>query len=263
MTDRIVRPGDRLPRPPIAIAHRGGAALAENVGRENSLASFQAAVDLGVTYLELDVRASSDGEAFVFHDATLERVTAGAGPLEALTAAEIAGIRLDGGDAIPRLADVLDGFGGVRLNIDVKSMAVVAPAIAAIDAADAWDRVVIAAFSHERLERVRTERPQALTSASPKEIAALRFAGRRGRAQAVAGGAVAAQVPLRHRGVPIVTGGFIRSAHLAGLQVHVWTIDEPAVMIRLLDAGVDGIVTDRPDTLVEVLRARGQWSPGG
>lgn len=260
--NRSRRPADLLPRAPVAIAHRGGAAMPVNIGRENSLASFEAALDLGVTYLELDVRASSDGEAFVFHDATLDRVTDRSGPLEALTAAEVDALRLDGGEPIPRLVDVLDSFGEARLNIDVKSSAVIAPTLAAIDQAKAWERVVLAAFSHERLEFVRRERPQALTSTSPKEISALRFAGRRGRDFVARGGAVAVQVPLRHRGVPIVTGGFIRSTHLLGLQVHVWTIDDAATMRRLLDAGVDGIVTDRPDTLVDVLRSRGQWHGG-
>ncbi|QGH69520.1 glycerophosphodiester phosphodiesterase family protein [Pseudactinotalea sp. HY158] len=255
------RPGDLLPGSPVAIAHRGGAAMAVNAGRENSLASFEAAIDLGVTYLELDVRSSSDGEAFVFHDDDLGRVTGRSGPLEALTAAQVDAIRLDGGDGIPRLADVLDAFPGAWVNVDVKSDAVIDAAIGAIDGAGsgAWDRVVVAAFSHERLLRVRHARPQALTSTSPREIGALRFGGRLGRDYVGRGGAVCTQVPVRHRGATIVTGSFVRAAHLLGLPVHVWTIDEPAEMSRLLDAGVDGIVTDRPDTLVDVLRSRGQW----
>ncbi|WP_194164983.1 glycerophosphodiester phosphodiesterase [Pseudactinotalea sp. HY160] len=253
------RPGDLLPASPVAIAHRGGAAMAVNAGRENSLASFEAAIELGVTYLELDVRSSSDGEAFVFHDDDLGRVTGRSGPLEALTAAQVDAIRLDGGDGIPRLADVLGAFPGAWVNVDFKSDAVVGPAIAAIDDSDAWERVIVAAFSHERLVRVREARPQALTSTSPREIGALRFGGRLGRDYVGRGGAVCTQVPVRHRGATIVTGSFVRSAHLLGLPVHVWTIDEPAEMRRLLDAGVDGIVTDRPDTLVDVLRSRGQW----
>src|SRR5699024_602514 len=164
-----------LPPPPLAIAHRGGAGLPANAGIENSLQAVRNAVDLGYTYIETDVQATADGVALVLHDADLSRVAGRAVQVGELTAADARDRRLSGGESIPTLAELLEEFPGLRLNIDLKSDAVVDPAVRASRRAGAVGRVVLAAFSHRRLKRVRAVLPNVATSASPLEIGALRL----------------------------------------------------------------------------------------
>lgn len=253
-----------LPRGPLAIAHRGGAGLPANEGIENSLRAVAHAADLGYRYIETDVRASADGEVFVLHDPDLERVAGQAVAVSELRAADVRAMTLSGGESIPTLAELLEEFAGLYFNIDLKSDAVVAPAAEVLRAAGATERVVLAAFSHRRLVRVRRLLPGVATSASPTEIAALRF----GRLPLAArAGAVAFQVPIhttvRGRTVRIVTDSFIARAHARGQQVHVWTIDDADTMRELFAQGVDGIVADRIDVLRDVLAERGQWPAPG
>lgn len=248
---------------PLAIAHRGGAKLAGNEGLENSLAAFQRAVDLGYTYLETDVHASRDGVVFAFHDESLDRVTDSVGLVRERTAEQVRAARIDGREPIPELAVLLEAFPAGRFNIDVKSDDVVDPTIEVVRAHDAYERVCIASFSDARLKRVRAREPRVATALSPSEAAQLRLAPlRHNWSVGARRGAICAQVPLTRFGVRVVTSGFVRRAHACGLQVHVWTIDDEPTMIELLDGGVDGIVTDRPDTLRDVLRRRGDWDDG-
>ena len=249
--------------PPLALAHRGGAGYRLNAGIENSLRAVAHAVDLGYAYVETDVRASADGVPFVFHDADLARVVGASTDLRALTAREIRSASLVGGESIPTLRELLEEFPGTRFNVDVKSDDVVAPTLDLLEELGAFDRVLIAAFSHRRLQWVRRAAPHAATSASPLEAAALRFGRAAARSLAARNGAVCLQVPISHRGRRIVTADLVSAAHSYGLQVHVWTIDDVPTITELLDLGVDGIISDRIDVLRDVLLARGQWHAGG
>lgn len=236
---------------PHALAHRGGAL--EEV--ENSPSAFQRAVDLGFGFIETDVRASRDGVAIVFHDASLDRTTDHAGEVAAAPAAGILATRLANGDHPVTLAEALRRWPATRFNVDVKSDDAIGPFLRAVAAEDAWDRVCAASFSTRRLRRLRTlAGPRLATSLGPSEVArlVLRAPGR------LAG--CAAQVPPMRRPVHLVTAGFVRAAHARGLLVHVWTVDEAPAMHALLDLGVDGIVTDRPSVLRDVLVQRDQWS---
>lgn len=246
---------------PLAIAHRGGAKVSGNLGLENSLSAFRRAVDLGYTYLETDVHASRDGVVFAFHDESLDRVTDGSGLVRERTADEVRSARIDGREPVPELDTLFEAFPEARFNIDIKSDAAVEPTLAVVRAHSAYHRVCIASFSDARLRRVREHEWPVATSASPAEVARLRLAPLR-RAWSVAAlrGADCVQVPLTRFGVKVVTPGFVRRAHASGLQIHVWTIDDEQTMATLLDMGVDGIVTDRPDTLRDVLRRRGEWT---
>ncbi|MGH3358154.1 MAG: glycerophosphodiester phosphodiesterase [Nocardioidaceae bacterium] len=248
---------------PLPIAHRGGAKLPGNVGLENSLHAFRNAVSMGYTYLETDVHASRDDVVFAFHDEHLDRVTDRAGAIRDLPAADVRAARIDGREPVPELATLLQALPDARFNIDVKSDAAVEPTIAVVRSHDAVERVCLASFSGRRLRRVRALEPRIATSLGPAEVAMLRLApvgwlrttGRRR-------GGVCVQVPRTSHGVTVVTPGFVRRAHDCGLQVHVWTIDDGPAMSELLDLSVDGIVTDRPDVLRDVLRARGEWAAG-
>ncbi len=235
---------------PLAFAHRGGAAEAA----ENSPAAFDHAVALGFTYIETDVRASADGHAVVFHDATLERTTDGTGPLGDLPLHEIQGLHLSSGEAPVSLAEALRRWPGVRFNVDVKSDDTVPAFLEAVADAEAWHRVCAASFSTARLKRLRRlAGPRLASSQGSAEVSRLVLAAPGSTA------ACATQVPVALRGIPVVTGAFVRRAHARGLQVHVWTIDDRAQMHALLDLGVDGLISDRPTVLREVLVGRGAW----
>ena len=238
---------------PLAFAHRGGAAA----GDENTADAFGRAVALGYRYLETDTHATADGVAVVFHDNTLDRMVGRPGRIADVRWADLAALRVGGAAGVPRLDEVLDAWPQVRFNIDVKSDAGVAPTLDALRRTGAQARVLLASFSSARLARIRREAgPGVATSMGVREVAALWAGGGR----RLPAGVVAAQVPLRQGPVRVVTRRFVELAHRRGLQVHVWTIDEPAEMTYLLDLGVDGIMTDRIEILREVYIARGHWA---
>jgi glycerophosphoryl diester phosphodiesterase len=245
---------------PIAFAHRGGASDAP----ENTLAAFAAAVRLGYRYLETDVHATADGILVAFHDERLDRVTDRRGLIAELPWAEVARARVAGREPIPRLEELLEAWPQVRLNVDPKHDAAVEPLIAVLRRPGVLERVCVGSFSGRRLARLRAALgPGLCTSLGPRGVAGLRLDswGAPGAGALVAAeGADCVQVPVRRGIVPLVDRRFIRAAHRRGLPVHVWTVNEPGEMVRLLDLGVDGLMTDRPALLREVLAARGQWA---
>lgn len=236
---------------PLAIAHRGGAAE----GAENSPATFQRVIDMGYRWIETDVRASIDGHAVVFHDADLDRTTNAQGELSALPLSRIRAARLADSEHPITLAEALQRWPDVHFNVDVKADDTVEAFLRAVSQARAWDRVCAAAFSAARLRRLRQlAGPRLASSLGPSEVTRL-VLGVPDRSPACA-----AQVPHTMSGFPIVTRALVRRAHARGLQVHVWTIDDPQEMASLLDMGVDGIMTDRPTLLREVLVSRDSWT---
>jgi glycerophosphoryl diester phosphodiesterase len=242
---------------PIAFAHRGGAAD----GDENSMAAFGRAVAAGYRYLETDVHATSDGVAVVFHDDSLDRIFGRSGRVEDLTWADVSSLRADGESVVPRLLDLLDAWPDVRLNIDMKQDSAVDPTVEALWKCNARDRALLASFSDRRIRWARQLcGPRQATSLGQREVAALRVGAWYGRGLAgFVPGVAAVQVPIRYARIRVVDSKFVRHAHRLGMQVHVWTIDEPAEMHELLDLGVDGIMTDRLDALRAVLTERGSW----
>ncbi|XNQ43210.1 glycerophosphodiester phosphodiesterase [Georgenia phoenicis] len=252
-------------RGPAALAHRGGGAEVA----ENSRAALEHAAALGYRYVETDVHRTADGVVVLLHDPTVDRTTDGHGPLSALTWEQAARLRDRSGGRLVRLDEALADFPGLRLNIDLKEDAVVGPALRTIADAGAGDRVCLASFSDRRLRIARrATQGRVATSLGRQEIARLVAAATLGapvRGVPTPSGtttdrAVCVQVPVRHRGVPVVTPAFVRLAHRLGLEVHVWTIDDAPTMHRLLDLGVDGLVTDRPTVLRQVLHTRGEWT---
>ncbi|MEO6605557.1 MAG: glycerophosphodiester phosphodiesterase [Aeromicrobium sp.] len=244
---------------PIAFAHRGGSLVESNVGVENSMAAFSHAYDLGYRYLETDVHVSSDGRVYAFHDDTLERMTSNPAAIASLTSDLVDAELLGGREPIPTLEALLTAFPDARLNIDVKSDEAVEETCAVIEDYDAVDRVCLASFDHARLRRIRKRLPGAATSASSREAALVKFLPALLLRLARVPKAVALQVPESRHGVRVVTPRFVRRAHARGLHVHVWTVDDGDSINRLLDLGVDGIITDRTDILKDVLVARGTW----
>ena len=242
---------------PLAIAHRGGPVD----GTENTIASFTRAVDLGYRYLETDVRVTADGELVAFHDAGLERVAGTDQRLRDLTWAELSRLRVGGRESVPRLAEVLKAFPDTRLLVDPKCDAAVDPLIAALRDHDAVDRVCVGSFSDRRLRRVRAAFGDAVcTSMGPGEAVRLRLAAwRMLPPSAVPSGPACVQLPVRYGPIAFAEPRCIAFAHALGLQVHIWTVNDRATMARLLDLGVDGIITDELTVLRDLLVARGQW----
>lgn len=245
----------------LAFAHRGGAYHPEIEGLENTLAAFRHAAALGYDYLETDVHLTADGVLLAFHDDVLDRVTDQRGAVRELTLAEVRRARIGGREEVPTLVELLDAFPQARFNIDIKADDAVDALVALVRERDLWDRLLVASFSRRRIRRFRqlTE-GRVPTAADPWQIVAFRLSPTAALARLLAGGGFAAfQVPHRSGRIRVVTPGFVRRAHAAGLQVHVWTIDDPAEMATLLDRGVDGLFTDRTDLLKDVLQGRGQW----
>jgi glycerophosphoryl diester phosphodiesterase len=246
---------------PLAFAHRGGALEAP----ENTWTSFTRAHDLGFHFMETDVHASRDGVVAAIHDPDLERVSDRQGVVRDMCWKDLAEVRLNSDEPIPRLDELIAAWPEVRWNIDAKHDSVVGPLIETVHRTAAHDRICITSFSDRRLRRIRRALGgRVCTALGPAAITALRVASlvpervteRSGSSFAAFG---AAQVPIRQGRIPVVDRRFIDTAHRFGLQVHVWTVDDSVTMSRLLDLGVDGIMTDRPAALKELLAQRGDW----
>lgn len=235
-----------------AIAHRGGGGEAP----ENSLTAFTRAVRLGFTELETDIRPTSDGVAVVHHDATLDRTTDAHGLIRRLPWSVVRQARIHGRDRVLRLEEVLEAFPDVRFTLDVKESGSVPALVAAITRMRATERVIVGSFSHSRLSRVR-QAVTVQTSASPREVLALLRASRRRHQVRIPARYV--QIPPRFGAVRLTDQRFVATVHSLGLEVHVWTIDDPAIMHELLSLGVDGVMTDRPSVLRDVAQSRGVW----
>ncbi|MER6534162.1 glycerophosphodiester phosphodiesterase [Streptomyces sp900105755] len=240
---------------PIAFAHRGGTAD----GLENTVAQFRRAVELGYRYIETDVHATADGRLVAFHDDTLDRVTDGAGRIADLPWEDVRQARVAGREPLPLFEELLEEFPDVRWNVDAKAEPALRPLLGLIEKTDSYDRVCVGSFSEARVLRAqRLAGPRLATSFGTRGVVGLRLRSW-GLPASVRRSAVAAQVPESQSGVPVVDRRFVRAAHARGLHVHVWTINERERMHRLLDLGVDGIMTDHIDTLREVMQKRGVW----
>ena len=261
-----------VPKPPLVYAHRGGALLRP----ENTILAFDHGLSLGADGLELDVHLSRDGVVVVHHDAMLDRTTGARGPLAERTADELArvdagywftGVRLkadatgDGdypfrgqGIGIPRLSEVLTRYPAIPLIIELK---VNRPELAErvldeVRRAGAVDRVAFGSFGWRVLHAARALEPGIPTGASQEEVrwalyrSWVRWPLGRPRYREL-------QVPEQAGSTRVVTPRFIEHAHRAGLLVKVWTVDDPADMRRLLEWGVDALISDRPDLAAAIV----------
>jgi glycerophosphoryl diester phosphodiesterase len=235
--------------------------------------AFSGAVALGYRWLETDLHLTADGVVVCLHDDRVDRTTDGAGAVWDLAWDEVrsldAGYRhvMEGdhpfrgrGIGIPTLEEVATTFPDVRLVVDLKQDGLEAPLAALVDRLDLWDRLIVGSFGGGRLVRFRRETAgRVATSTGPVEtLRAWRAARRRAGVPEVPADAV--QVPRSYRGLPVVSPKTVDGFHRGGLDVHVWTVNDQTEMTRLLDWGVDGVITDRPDLLKDVLVGRGEWA---
>lgn len=246
------------PPVPRLIAHRG----ASRELPENTLAAFRRAAELGAEIIELDLHLSLDRVPVVIHDATLRRTTGARGLVSARTAEELRALdagrrRGEGprGEGVPALGEVLAALPATRFVVEVKTAD---PELdgalrAVLDETAAADRVLVAAHDGPLVRRLRRAFPDLPTNVARDEIVAYLRDG----ASTLPERARAFQVPPRHRSRALVTRAFVEGAHAAGREVHVWTVNDAPEMRALLDLGVDGIMTDVPDRLLQVYRERG------
>lgn len=238
----------------LAFAHRGGAEEAP----ENTMAAFEAAVRLGYRYLETDAYTTSDGVLLSFHDTVLDRVTDRRGEVAELPWDEVRQAKVAGTQPIPLMAEVLDAWPDVRVNIDPKVDGAVEPLIRILKDMDVLDRVNIGSFSSARINAFREAfGGKVCTSMGPGETARLRGASFRLPVRPII--ANCAQIPTHHHGLRLVDRAMVNAANRLGIQIHVWTIDDRDEMERLIDLGVHGLMTDRPSLLKQVLEERGIW----
>ncbi len=244
------------------MAHRGGG----NEQPENSITAFEAMRDAGFTYMETDAHVTSDGVAVISHDPILDRTTDGSGLLSNHTWREVTKLRDGSGNRLLRVDEMLDTFPEMIFNIDAKVDDVAQPLIDAICRTNAAGRVCVASFNEKRLRFVRKELPQVATSLGVRAIGKLVVASKLPRKlrsrmlRAVPGPekrCEVAQVPMVHRHVKILSEEFVDTAHNRAIAVHVWTINDLDAVDSLLELGVDGIITDEPTAVRDLMRARG------
>jgi glycerophosphoryl diester phosphodiesterase len=245
-----------------AIAHRGGARHPDLAGKENTVAAFRHAVSLGYRYVETDVHATRDDQVVAFHDDELSRVSDGRGAIADYSLTEVNRLRVGGSEPIPTLDEVLETFPDTCFNIDIKHAGAITPLAKTIERHRAQDRVCVASFSVERLRAFRRLMGRRVpTSVSTMGVVWNGYMPLLPRLLNSPG--VAIQIPVSRRigsrPVPVLTPRLLRHAHMAGKVVHIWTVDDPLEMHRLLDMGVDGIVSDRSDLLKQVFTERGIW----
>jgi glycerophosphoryl diester phosphodiesterase len=230
------------------LAHRGGSIESS----ENTIESFKYSISLGCNYIETDVQLSSDGKPYIFHDEDLNRLAGINKTFNDLHSSDIDEIKLFNDHKIPLLEEVLLKFPETYFQIDVKTDEVALPALKVIYDLEAQDRVCIASFSSERLETVRNKYPDICISMGPKEILKLLLASFGLYRGTVPGDCL--QIPIYQYGIKLVTKRFVNFVQSKDLKVIVWTINKPEEMKKLIELEVDGIITDKPKALFDILK---------
>jgi len=248
-----------------AMAHRGGSAWEPNLGRENTAYAFSQAVSLGYRYIETDLQATRDGRLVCLHDPTLERMTGTAGKVSDFLADDLRSLRIAGSEPIPFFDEVVEAFPDTRFNVDLKTEGAIEPLIAAIRSHRLQDRILVDTFSQHRLTRFRRLAGDAIpTAMGPAGVLRTVVIPPAGRILTSPG--MALQGPVSGKlgpvTIPVATAQTVDRVHRLGKVIHVWTVDDPQEMERLIDLGVDGIITDRPDLLKQVLLRRNLWETG-
>lgn len=250
----------------LVFAHRGGGGLYP----ENTLGAFEYSAKMGVDVLELDVHATRDGALVVMHDGSVDRTTDGRGRVSEMTLAEIkkldAGFRFttDGGKTfpfraqgvtIPTLEEIFDALPAMTFNVEPKQTepSITRPLCEIIRARRMSDKVIVGSFRQTAIDEFRASCPEVATSATPTEVSEFLALYKIGLGASYAPPMQALQVPQNLGALQVVTRDFVEAAHRLNIKVHVWTINDPAQMRELIEIGVDGIMTDYPDRLLNLL----------
>ena len=231
------------------LAHRGGSIESF----ENTIESFYYSQSLGCKFIETDVQVSSDGIPYIFHDETLTRLLNKNTVFSNLHSNEIDNLRIFDSHKIPRLNETLQTFSDMYFQIDVKTDEVAMPALEVIHQCKAEDRVCIASFNSARLSKVNNKYREICLSMGPNEVSKMLLSSFGLYKKTIMGDCL--QVPMYYYGIKVVTKRFVDFIHSKGLKICVWTINDEKTFKKLIDMGVDGIITDKPKLLFEVLNS--------
>ncbi len=251
----------------LVFAHRGGG----GVFPENTLLAFEDSAKLGVDFLELDVHSTKDGTLVVMHDGSIDRTTDGRGKVSDFTLAELkkfdAGYLFTNdnnatfpfrgkGITIPTLQEIFDAFPQMKFNIEPKQAtpSIITPLCEMIRQHKMTDRIIVGSFRQTAIDEFRAACPEVATSASPAEVSEFLAMQKTGIADSYSPPFQALQVPANASFLNVVNKDFVTAAHNQNIQVHVWTINDEDEMKKLIDFGVDGIMTDYPDKLLKIVR---------
>lgn len=232
-------------------AHRGGSLETS----ENTIEAFHYALSIGSDYIETDVQLSKDGKVYIFHDDSLKRIANIDKEFSELSSSEINSIKIFGNQHIPTLEETLETFPTTKFNIDLKTDTVAEPALEILKKHNTKDRICIASFSDERIALANDYLPGVCTSMGPNQILKVRLAAWKLISPKLTSDCV--QIPIYKYGIKLATKTLVDFCHARDLKVHVWTINEAHAMEKLIKIGVDGIITDRPKLLREVLNSVG------
>ena len=253
---------------PLVFAHRGGGLIPEN-----TLEAFVYSARMGVDVLELDIHSTADGTLVVHHDAAVDRTTDGRGRVNELTLEAVKKLDAgyvfspDGGQTfpfrnrkitVPTLREIFDALPQMTFNIEPKqhTPSIIKPLCALVRERKMIDKVIVGSFNQTTIDDFRRECPEVATSASPSEVSRFLALSKAGLGDSYSPPMQALQVPENLGSLQVVSKEFVETAHRRNLKVHVWTINETADMQRLIEMGVDGIMTDYPDRLLKLLGRR-------
>ena len=229
------------------LAHRGGA----EESNENTLESFDYSQSLGCEFIETDVQVSSDGIPYIFHDDDLKRICNISSRFDSLSSNEIDKLKIFGDHKIPSLEETLNLFPETSFQIDFKTDEVANPALEVIKKTNSTNRVCVASFNSDRLERVRDKNPELCISMGPNEVFKTLLSSFNLYKKNIPGDCL--QIPLSYYGIRIVTKRFVDFVKSKGLKIMVWTINDVKTFEYLIDIGVDGIITDKPKLLFDTI----------
>jgi glycerophosphoryl diester phosphodiesterase len=251
---------------PLVIAHQGG----DGVWPGESMLAFKNSVDLGVDVLEMDIHITKDGELILMHDETVDRTTDGTGEIESMTLDELKKLDAaydwspDEGQTFPyrgqgiqvaTLEEIFQAFPDMRMTIEIKktNVSMAKPFCDLIREYNMQDKVLVASFHDDRLKEFRAECPDVATSSAKNETTVFVLLTKAYLSGFYSPKFFSLQVPEESGGITVMTPAFVRAAHARNLAVEPWTINDAETMRKLIEWGVDGIITDRPDIMMEVL----------
>jgi glycerophosphoryl diester phosphodiesterase len=257
MGNQMARNAYLSPAGTLVFAHRG---LVGDGAPENTIQAFTNAIAAGATHLETDVQVTQDGVAVLFHDDDLKRVAGIASKVSDVTLSQLQRIEIDG-QTIPTLVEALEALPSAKFNIDIKTEGAISPTVEALIGAKALDRVLVSSFSNQRrlsaLKLIDEAGMSVASSADGAVLLRLLWATALndfGSFLHNSRGICALQIPTRYFGLSLTSKRLIDFATRAGLQVHYWVVNDPLQMVRLVERGAAGIVTDRADIAVLALR---------
>jgi glycerophosphoryl diester phosphodiesterase len=250
----------------LVIAHQGGDGIAPG----NTMLAFQNAVDIGVDVLEMDLHITKDDVLVLIHDETIDRTTNGTGEVESMTLDEIkqydAGYDWSNdnnatfpfrgqGITIPTLEEVFTAFPQMKMTIEIKksNKSMIKPFCEMIRAYNMQDKIVVASFYDDKMKAFREECPEVATSSAKNETTIFVLLSKVFLTGFYSPSFYSLQVPEESSGITVMTQAFVRAAHERNLAVEPWTINDEETMRKFIEWGVDGIMTDRPDIMIEIL----------